>query len=313
MTNTNEICRLEYFYGTLATAYKGIIPSLTAKDFCMIEEGGFVTLKGTILAMPEGDYDSSLMHEGKELSRSALRNGSFAFKVDAIRIREAKNLQIDLVQNGRHVGTFLLKREKPDEFYTSAIELSDDLRDLAPHKLVAPLRNKPGLLKRAEEIISIILSLKRDWRRLSEELNSFAKDLYWADRAAFRDWYRVLVQWSARVCDASLKESSGRAAANFLALAELPLDNSPEPEGSFEINIWLEVLRSTGVDMASHLHQSVTILKRINERFPGADITPAAKELLQSLRDHVTNAPVISNAMMERLRSILIDEDLMAL
>ena len=110
MTNTNEICRLEYFYGTLATAYKGIIPSLTAKDFCMIEEGGFVTLKGTIMAMPEGDYDSRLMHEGKELSRSALRNGSFDFKVDAIRIREAKNLQIDVVQKGRHVGTFLLKR-----------------------------------------------------------------------------------------------------------------------------------------------------------------------------------------------------------
>ena len=313
MTNTNEICRLEYFYGTLATAYKGIIPSLTAKDFCMIEEGGFVTLKGTIMAMPEGDYDSRLMHEGKELSRSALRNGSFDFKVDAIRIREAKNLQIDVVQKGRHVGTFLLKREKPDEFYTSAIELSDDLRELSPHKLVASLRNRPGLLKRAEEIISIILSLKRDWRRLSEELNSFAKDLYWADRAAFSDWYRVLVQWSARVCDASLKESSGRAAANFLTLAELPLDNSPQPEGSYEIDIWLEVLRSTGVDMASHLHQSVTILKRINERFPGADITPAANELLQSLRDHITNAPVISNTLMERLRSILIDEDLLAL
>ena len=313
MTNNNEICRLEYFYGTLATAYKGVIPSLAAKDFCMIEEGSFITLKGTIMAMPEGDYDSRLMHEGKELSRSALRCGSFEFKVDASLIREAKNLQIDIVQKGRHVGTFLLKREKPDEFYTSAIELSDDLRELAPHKLVAPLSNRPGLLKRAEEIISIILSPKRDWRRLSEELNSFAKDLYWADRAAFSDWYRVLVHWSARVCDASLKESSGRAAANFLALAELTLDNSPEPEGSSEINRWLEVLRGTGVDLASHLHQSATVLKRINERFPDADITPAAKKLVQSLRDHVTNSPVISDAMVERLRSILIDEDLLAL
>ncbi len=245
MTNNNEICRLEYFYGTLATAYKGVIHSLAAKDFCMIEAGSLITLKGTIMAMPEGDYDSRLMHEGKELSRSALMRGSFEFTVDAFLIREAKNLQIDIVQKGRHVGTFLLKREKPDEFYTSAIELSDDLRELAPHKLVAPLRNRPGLLKRAEEIISIIISPKREWRRLSEELNSFAKDLYWVDRAAFSDWYRVLVQWSARVCDASLRESSGRAAANFLALAELPLDNSPEPEGSSAINIWLEVLRGS--------------------------------------------------------------------
>src|SRR5512135_3117159 len=135
MAETKEICRLEYLYGTLSTAYKGVIISLAAKDFCMIEESGHVTLKGTVLAMPAGDYDSRLMHEGKELARSALRSGYFEFKLDESKIRMAKNLQIDIVQKGRHVGTFLLKRERTDEFYTSAVELSEDLRDLAPHTL----------------------------------------------------------------------------------------------------------------------------------------------------------------------------------
>ncbi len=313
MTDIKEICRLEYFYGTLATAYKGIITSLTAKDFCMLEESGFVTLKGTILAMPEGDYESRLMHEGKEVSRSQIRDSSFAFKVDAILIQEAKNLQIDVVQKGKHVGTFLLKRERPDEFYTSAIELSDDLRDLAPHRLVAPLRDRPGLLKKAEEIISIILAPKRNWQILSEEINSFAKDLYWADSKAFFDCYRVLVQWSARVCAASSKELAGRAASNFLALVELPMDHSPESEASNAVNIWLDVLRGARIDMASRLHQSVSILKRIKERFISTDIAPAAKGLLKSLRDHVVTAPVISQAMVERLHPLLRAEDFMVL
>jgi len=49
MYTANDICSLEYLIGTLSTAYKGVITSLVAKDFCMTEEGEATTLKGTIV------------------------------------------------------------------------------------------------------------------------------------------------------------------------------------------------------------------------------------------------------------------------
>ena len=54
MNTANDICSLDYLIGTLSTAYKGVITSLVAKDFCMTEEGEFITLKGGILSMPAG-------------------------------------------------------------------------------------------------------------------------------------------------------------------------------------------------------------------------------------------------------------------
>ena len=112
MSGTTDICRLDYLVGTLATAYRGLIISLVMKDFCMTGTDGSTLVKGTILSMPQGDYEASLIHEGKELSRSGLNEGFFEIEAASGLIAQAKNLQVDIIQNGRHIGTFLLKKEK---------------------------------------------------------------------------------------------------------------------------------------------------------------------------------------------------------
>jgi len=67
--------------------------------------------------------------------------------------------------------------------YVSAIELSEDLKDLRVRELTAGLLTRPGLLKKAEDLISHLMSAKKDWTKLSEEIHSFAKDLFWSDSA----------------------------------------------------------------------------------------------------------------------------------
>ncbi|HMK56681.1 MAG TPA: PEP/pyruvate-binding domain-containing protein [Dissulfurispiraceae bacterium] len=305
MTEIKEICRLDYLYGTLATAYKGIVTSLAAKSFCMLQQGTSITITGTILAMPEGDYESRLIREGNELARCAIKDGFFQFTVNESLIKEDRNLQIDIIQKGRHVGSFLLKREKPDEFYTSAIELADELKNFEPHSLVARIQDRPGLLKKAEGIISIIISPKRDWRKLSEEINSFAGDLFWADGDAFGEWYPVLTKWSARASTIYPKPDSGRTVVNFFRLAELPLENIADLKARPLLIAWLDALQSAGVDLSFNPRQFANIADKINRRFPEIDIKTVMLLLLKALRERLANAPVIGADVPEDVRKVI--------
>ena len=103
--------------------------------------------------MPEGSYQAFLMQEGIELARAEIREGFFELLSESQQIKSNKNLQIDIVQNGRHIGTFLLRQEKAGGVYRSALELSEDLKGINFPHLTAYLREKPGLLKKAEDII----------------------------------------------------------------------------------------------------------------------------------------------------------------
>ncbi len=130
MTEEKTICTLDFLIGTMATAYKGTITSLVLKDFCVLEKDSSTVFKGTVLSIPEGMYQASLMHAGIELSRSNLQNGYFELRADIEVARNASQLQIDIVQNGRHIGTFLLKKEKSDDVFISALELSEEIKDI---------------------------------------------------------------------------------------------------------------------------------------------------------------------------------------
>ena len=141
------------------------------------------------------------MHAGIELSRSNLQNGYFELLADIEVARNASQLQIDIVQNGRHIGTFLLKKEKSNDVFISALELSEEIKDINFSNLTRLLYGKTGLLKKAEEIVSDVLSPKQDWKRFSEKINSFSKDLFWFDREAYYVWYKVLVRWSVNACE----------------------------------------------------------------------------------------------------------------
>ena len=197
MHTANDICSLDYLIGTLSTAYKGVITSLVAKDFCMTDEGDAVTLKGRVLSLPAGDYKASLIQSGSELARTAIGQGYFELKAQSERVKQAKDLQIDIIQgNGRHIGTFLLKKESSDGFYISAVELSEELKGMDFKRLTIPLRDKVGLLQKAEEIITKILSTKKDWPAFSELLNGFTSDVFWSSRDAFYGSVPMLVPFS---------------------------------------------------------------------------------------------------------------------
>ena len=162
MSEEKTICSLDYLTGTFATAYKGVINSLVLKDFCMLEKDDSIIFKGTIFSIPEGDYVASLIHEGVELSRTGIREGYFELHSESARTGNARNLQIDILQNGRHIGTFLLKKEKQEGVFISALELSQETRDINFGLLTGRLRSKIGLLRKADGIIAGIVSTKQD-------------------------------------------------------------------------------------------------------------------------------------------------------
>jgi pyruvate,orthophosphate dikinase len=310
MAAPNDICSLDYLVGTLATAYKGVITSLVVKDFCMTVHDKSVTLKGTVLSMPGGDYQACLMYEGRELSRVAVERGFFELTADAELVQEAKNLQIDVIQGGRHIGTFLLKKEKPRGFFSSAMELSEELKGTNFKNLTAYVQDRPGLLTHAEAIVSKILSTKKDWRRLSEEINGFADDLFWYDREAFYHWYEVFVRFAVNACEGLQATGRDKAVSNVLSLLELSLHQEPdETVQRRAADTWLrEVTRST-LDFAYHAGDLRKLLVVLPERFPDLDLTPVLKNLLTSMKRRITRAPTISDADVNSIMSAVTPED----
>ncbi|MGE5892502.1 MAG: hypothetical protein ACM34I_00445, partial [bacterium] len=275
MAETVDICRLDYLVGTLATAYKGLVTSLVMKDFCMTEAQGGVTLKGTILSMPEGQYKASLMHEGMELSAAQIGAGYFELTANADRIHTAKNLQIDIVQNGRHIGTFLLKRDKPDQFFAAALELSEEMKDVNLALLAASVKEKPGLLKNAEEIVSAIMSAKKDWRKLSDKIHSFAKDLFWTDRKAHFLCYDVFVKFSVAAAEKIDAFVSYKPVTNFIDLIEFPLQQETDREQlRMLIQKWLQGMEGSSIDLSYSLAQVKRVMLALNASFFDINLDP---------------------------------------
>ncbi len=305
MSGLTDICSLDYLTGTLATAYKGLITSLVAKDFCMTEEDGTVTLKGTILSMPDGNYLASLIREGRELARTAIRKGFFELRADAASIREARNLQIDVLQNGRHIGTFLLMRKKADEFFVPALELYREIRDADLRLLTVYLRDKPGLLKKAEEIVPLILSAKKDWNRLSEEINSFSHDAFWFARDAFYECFHILVRYALNACEKSGTRRQDKRVANFLSLAELPVEKETDPARlRSAVSMWVGEMKGTSVCLSCNFIQARRVLAAIVERFPDIDPGPAMRAFVFSLRERAEGVAALPEALLEGMRSL---------
>ncbi len=304
------ICSLDYLVGTLATAYKGVITSLVVKDFCICQEDGSAILKGVILSMPPGGYQASLIREGGELARSPItENGGFEMRAGEGPVMEAKDLQIDILQNGRHIGTFLLKREKSGVFYTPAAELSQEVKDVDFKLLTLPLREKPGLQRKAEDVIYKILSAKKDWRKFSDELHGFATDLFWGEREVFYLGFGILVKFSSLALEKTgLGQTAGKPAQNFLDLVGLPLSRETSADKLRNPALqWLNALAlgEARTDLSGRAGQAVKVFSMINEKVPEADIRPAFSALLSSLRRRVEDAPVFSENALEDIKGFI--------
>jgi pyruvate,orthophosphate dikinase len=279
---TNTVCSLDYLVGTLATAYKGSITSLVAKDFCMTDDERNTTFQGTILAMPPGEYEASLNRSGVELSRVALDAGSFAFQADSARIASARDLQIDIVQTGRHIGTFVLKKENGGGLYISAIELSQELAGVDLTLLTSPLRDKVGLLRKAEEIVSLVHSTKKNWPAFSEKVGGFARDFFWSDSAAFHRAFAILVRFLLQAAEGA--GSADKPLSNVVDLLDLLLDNEQDRTLlRAACAAWIEALSRSPVDLSQQAQHVAASLGRVHEQFPELGLQGAVKPLISSL------------------------------
>ncbi len=310
MNTPHEICILDYLVGTLSTAYKGVITSLVMKDFCMTEEADLTSVTGQVLSMPSGDYSASLIEKGIELARTRIDHGSFELKTESERVKQARELQIDIIQNGRHIGTFLLKKESPGGIYISAIELSEELKGMDLKLLTLPLRNKIGLLQKAEDIITKIISPKKDWADFSEKLNGFTRDFFWSEKKGFYNAFTVLVHFSLKAARQADTNIANKPTANALSCIELPLQEEADNRMvRAAVDIWLDQLRDAPIDFSAHLQRSAAVLTLIHERFSDADIAPVLTDVLGSVRKKLSDMPVLSDAVLVRLENYLGKED----
>lgn len=308
------ICSLDYLVGTLATAYKGVITTLIARDFCICDMDGTSVFKGRILSMPVGNYYASLIKGGVELDRAPItEGGAFELRAASALTAKARDLQLDIIQDGRHIGTFLLKREKSGGFYTPAVELSDEIKGVDFKALTGPLESRPGLLRKAEDIVYKALSAKKDWKRFSDELHALANDLFWEARDVFYATYGLLARFSLVAAERS--GPAEKPLSNFLDLMGLPLSNEQD-SGKLgrAAGIWLETLKGGfRPELSLRLSQSVKVLARIHEKFPDAEIKPALLALFSSLSERIKEAPALSERSLAGLKGLAAAADFGAL
>jgi pyruvate,orthophosphate dikinase len=310
VSEQTDICTLDYLVGTIATAYKGMITSLVAKDFCISSGDDKTVFKGTVISLPEGTYNISLMHGGHEVIRSSLREGYFELEAETTLTSTAGNLQLDVTQNGKHIGTFLLRKETSSDFYSSAMELSEELRDINFRYLNEQLHGHAGLQKKAESIISAVLSTKKDWKKLSDDINTLSKDLFWTDTDAFINWYELFVRFSARSAKNARKKFESKALSNLLNLMELPLEKEMAGDKLQAVaEIWIREISEGAPNLALRFKNYVKVLHRLRKAVPDVDIRPAVRLLFDSLDSLITVATFIDEEVLVIFRKIMsIDE-----
>jgi hypothetical protein len=306
----NTLCTIDYLVGTMATAYKGLVTSLVARNCCMLEEDDTVFISAVVITLPAGDYSASLIQSGVEIARAGIKEGYFELKAEARRVMEAPDLQIDILQNGRHIGTFLLKRAAGGGLYTPAVELSQELKGFDFTLLAGRLRGRPGLFKKAEELIAGLFSVKRDWEKLSALMRTFSNDLFWEERESFYEWFPALARFSLRAC----KNMDPKALDGYISLIRLPLEEEKD-EGRLgqAVQQWLSALEGSGADFSLAARAFVKMLSRIVQRFPESARSPALIKALESLRGRLQKAPLVSRESVRELRAFLPEDDISSL
>ena len=245
---------------------------------------------------------ASLIQTGVELARTTLDHGGFRLKAPSERVEQAKDLQIDIIQSGRHIGTFLLKKQDSSGHYLSAVHLSEELKGLDFKRLTVPLRGKAGLLAKAERIIMKAVSAKKDWSAFSEELNSFRHDFFWSSRESWYDAYPLLLRLLRKAAE-SAGTDSGKPVLNFIAaIDELLAAETDRKLLEGAARAWLAELHASSIDMASSVRPFATVLSSLHNLFPDADLRPGLARLLYSARQKLVSMPIAPGRLLDSVR-----------
>jgi len=300
MAGHSDICALDYLAGTIATAYRGPVTSLVVRDFCITQNNDSILFRGFLIALPKGTYHVSLLSSGREIARSMTSDGYFEVTADRALIQEAGHLQLDVIQEGRHIGTFLLKKDSAGGVYSSAIELSQDLKGINFRRLNSMLEGKAGLRQKAEAITAAVISSKKDWKRLSDEINSFARDILWADSETFSSWFMVLARFSARAASLVSEQYRNKAVANYIGLAEQVAEHLKDSAGSgYMLDIWFKEAMDCGVDLSARLRDVTALLLRIHRTMPGHDMSKVIFFLAGLLEARLAEIPVLDDYILD--------------
>jgi pyruvate,orthophosphate dikinase len=302
MEDLPDICALDYLVGTLATAYKGSLQSLICRDFCIKQAPQGLVFTGRILALPSGNIQACLIQSGIEIDRAPVVDGIFELNSERDILQRDSSLQIDILQEGRHIGTFLLKQISGSETYISAIELSEDLRGLNMRLLHESIRSKPGLNEKAEKIISFMASTKKDWKQIIPDLTVFMNDLFWYKRDAFYLWFDPINRILLRALKTLQGPERERAVRNLTALAELVSEKEEDPVlRKNYLSRWSELIVSERVEPGLNLKAFFRIIPSIQKSAPRAVADELKRFILHSLARSLEGMPVISREPLDIL------------
>ncbi len=274
-----------------------MVTSLVMKDCCITPERETVELTGQLISLPQGTYEVCLISSGVEKARTVLdESGGFSLNVPREVMDASASLQLDVVQKGRHIGTFLMKRAPGTSgHYASALEIADELEAFNFKALDERLSERPGLQSTGQKIIAQMFSTKKDWPALSNTINTFRGDLFWYDREAFDAWFPVLAKFSLR---AAANAPESKTVSNALDLIGMPLEKEEDDRVVKELcALWLQ--EAGGADLSPRWRQALGVATVMTKRIPGMDISAFLVGMLDSL-DGI-EAPSVSDTLVKMI------------
>lgn len=310
MSFKNEICFFDYLIGTLSTAYKGSLKSLICKDFCIKADDNRVVFSGKIISLPEGKTEACLIEAGNEIERVEILDGAFELFTTKEIFETAPSLQIDIVQQGRHIGTFLLKRESHHGNFISAVELSRDLEGINLRRLNESVQDKPGLREKSEKIISNIASTKRDWASLSEEIALFMHDLFWHSKSAFDLWLEIALRIMIRAAEFTGKTEKGKLLRNLISIAEWILEKEGDKENKKRwLSIWTEGIVSSAIEPGGYSRYLLKLAPSLKGLVSDALIKKFNQFTFNAIKEYLNSYPVIDKEVLDQVNASLTLKD----
>ncbi|RMG01914.1 MAG: hypothetical protein D6726_08615, partial [Nitrospirae bacterium] len=310
MAFEREICFFDYLIGTLSTAYKGSLKSLICKDFCIRADDDRVVFSGNIISLPQGKTEACLIEAGNELERVEISEGSFELSTTKDLFERVASLQIDIVQEGRHIGTFLLKRESDLGNFISAVQLSRDLEGVNLRRLNESVGDKPGLREKSEKIISAIASTKRDWPGLSEEIALFMHDLFWHSKSAFDLWLDFALKILIRAAEVTAERERAKPLRNLISIAEWILEKEEDKENQKRwLSLWAERVILSTIEPGEFSRYLLKLVPSFQVLISDALLKKFNQFIFNSIKEYLDRFPVIDNDVLDHIKASLTLKD----
>lgn len=292
-----------FIAGTFATAYKGSVSSLVIKDFSLERsETGAYRISGKILSLPPGDFEVVLLSAGKTIGRQKVPKGEVALRISEPVLNRVSHLQINLRQKGTHIGSFLLKKNVEKCSFLPVFDIVEQTEGYDPGLLAEAAKGSVGLEKKAEAVSAAILSPRRDWEKLSNEIAQLTRDLFWKYRGGFDRPFSVLAHFAYLCAVNALPESRPRTSHNFFSMLDYLLVNEEDDERMVRLcRIWMKEAEGGESTPEFVLKDYVGTVRSIFTRLPAFDQRFFIKRTCEGILKRAASAILIPTEVVKRL------------